>query len=614
MMDIGQCLSGCAAFLTQQARGRLLLRPWTALLVTCIIALCQSPAAAAPLPREDGGYAYNAENTPLAKVLDDFCRNFGIRLQLAPQVKGHINGRLTAGTASEFISRVTETLGLSWFYYAGTLYVAPLSDWQTRTFVVSRESIGGIKQALTDLGVLEARFGWGTLGEQGLVLVAGPTEYLNLVGNTLQSLQIAPNGEQIAMFRLRYANAEDRTITHRDKQILIPGVASVLRGLAAGRRKDGGARAPAVAGAGKSGSGGAAIPDPLLSDPFKTNTATVEGDTHFSTLRSGPEPSASATIQSDTRLNAIIIKDAAETLPLYRELIAKLDVPAGLVEIEATTIDINRSRLSELGIDWSGTAALGRISLGLRADPTTVLADQAVSLLASVRLLENQGEARVIGRPSVLTTDNLSALIDLSQTFYVRVTGERVANLTPVTTGVTLKVTPHLIEQPGMPAEIQMVVDIEDGTLIDRAGMDLPVVQKSVISTQATISENQSLLIGGYDTESEGERSDRIPGLGSMPIIGPLFRTTQTERQRRKRMFLITPRIVRMASAATSQSIRPAPAFVPEPATGSPWVPPVALSPARRMAAGVDISVAARGGAPLSQRLRLSETLSMRTR
>jgi type III secretion protein C len=557
--------------------------PVSALLAFCAIALCPPPAASAPLPREDGAYAYNAENTPLAKVLADFCRNFGIRLQLAPQVTGQINGRLTASTASEFISRVTETLGLSWFYYAGTLYVAGLSDWQTRTFVVSRDSIGGIKQALTDLGVLEARFGWGTLGEQGLVLVSGPTEYLNLVGGILQSLQIAPNGEQIAMFRLRYANAEDRTITHRDKQIVIPGVASVLRGLAAGRRKEGGARPQSLTGSGKIAAAIPPLSDPAQGgDPFKTAPAANEGDTHSSSLRPGPEPSAGATIQSDTRLNAIIIKDAAETLPMYRELIARLDVPAGLVEIEATTIDVNRSRLTELGIDWSGTAAVGRLSLGFRADPTTVLANQAATLLASVRALENQGEARVIGKPSVLTTDNLSALIDLSQTFYVRVTGERVANLTPVTTGVTLKVTPHLIEQDDGPPEIQMVVDIEDGTLIDRAGMDLPVVQRSVISTQATIRENQSLLIGGYDTESEGERSDRIPGLGNLPIVGALFRTTQTERQRRKRMFLITPRIVRVANGTAPASAPPSGVIMQMPAAEITRLPAPAAAPSER--------------------------------
>ena len=81
-----------------------------------LTALLSSHALAASLPRDTGAYAYYAENASVSKVLADFCANFGLRLQLAPNVNEKLNGRLTGTSASDFLNRVSNTIGLSWFY------------------------------------------------------------------------------------------------------------------------------------------------------------------------------------------------------------------------------------------------------------------------------------------------------------------------------------------------------------------------------------------------------------------------------------------------------------------------------------------------------------------
>lgn len=518
-----------------------------ALLTALFTTFFSSYVFAASLPRDAGAYTYYAENASVNKVLADFCANFGLRLQLSPNINEKLNGRLTGTSASDFLNRVSNTIGLSWFYYAGTLYVAPLSDWHTKTFSVPKETMHGLKKAMIDLGILNDQFGWAMVNEQGLVLLTGPTAYLDLVANTLQSLQSAPVGQQVAVFRLKYANVEDRTLVSRDKQTMIPGVATVLRALINGQKKQLGAVDSSKT---KSGIDASSLDAASMSLGAKSLSA---GSDLFASTDSGR-----STIESDVRLNAIIIKDTSESMPMYQKLIAALDVPAGLIEIEAMTIDINKTRLSELGMDWalgdgrssiafgdaSKTAVSGTFGLSYSSNTTTIVANQAASLLAKVRLLETKGDARVIGKPSILTTDNLPALIDLSQTFYVKVAGERVANLDAVTTGVMLRVTPRLIAPVNSAREVQLVIDIEDGTLVDRTGLDLPVVQRSVISTQATILENQSLLIAGHDTETESEHTEKVPGLSSLPLLGGLFSNKTLENQQRKRLFLITPRIV----------------------------------------------------------------------
>jgi type III secretion protein C len=142
-----------------------------------------------------------------------------------------------------------------------------------------------------------------------------------------------------------------------------------------------------------------------------------------------------------------------------------------------------------------------------------------------------------------LTLDNLGALIDLSETFYVQAIGERVANVVPVSVGTTLKVTPHIVDTAGKQS-VRLVVDIEDGAIQDRQIQSLPTIRRSTIGTQAVMNENESLLIGGFNSEQEIKQVDRVPGLGDLPIIGIFFKKKSTNRSKRERLFLITPKII----------------------------------------------------------------------
>lgn len=552
-------------------------------MVFCATIAAAPLARTAPLPFDGSAYSYYANDTPMAKMLAEFCANFGMQLQIDPGIATRVSGRLAAPSASEFLNTVTASAGLDWFHYAGAIHVTRVSERDTQVHAIARETIPGLRNALLDLKILDERFGWAALADQGMVVVSGPPAYLDLIAKTLRTVQAAPNGQQMVVWKLKYANVEDRQVTIRDKTTIVPGVRTLLQALGGGRAhlavtgspsQEGGVRLEPVRPA-PSVSGGAADP---------SSSAGSGADAGSPGVRSGAVPPASAdraapgrsqaftgrevSIEADVRLNAIVMKGPADLIAGYQALISALDTPAGLVEIEAITIDVNKSRLEELGIDWSantrrvnvgfGDASLptasGILSLGYRgaAAATTVVADQANALLARIRLLETSGDAYVAGKPSILTSDNLSALIDLSQTFYTKVTGERVANLTPVTVGVMLKVSPRIVTTDAGQTEIQLVIDIEDGSLVDRTGLDLPVVQRTTISTQATIREGQSLLIGGYDTETQQNSMEKVPLLGDIPKLGALFRTTRVDQQRRKRMFLITPRIVSIGAPAAS--------------------------------------------------------------
>jgi type III secretion protein C len=197
-----------------------------------------------------------------------------------------------------------------------------------------------------------------------------------------------------------------------------------------------------------------------------------------------------------------------------------------------------------------GTPALAADGFTLKAvvgdnvNPTTVIPNAGNFLMTRIRALEGNGDAKVVSRPSILTVDNLGALIDLSDTFYVQSLGERVANVVPISVGTTLKVTPHIIESGGISA-VHLVVDIEDGSIQDdRKFQNLPTIRRSVIGTQAVMGVRETLLIGGFNSESNIKETNAVPWLGNIPFFGAFFRKKTTTLKKTERLFLITPKIV----------------------------------------------------------------------
>jgi type III secretion protein C len=605
------------------------------------------------VPWPDAPYTYFANNARLDRVLAEFASSFSLSLSLAPGFSSGpaaptggapqlnasagplgtalVNGRFNTKNPTEFIGRLAGVYGFTWYTHAGTLFVSRASDVVVRPVSAGTGNIASLRQALTDMGVLDTRFGWGEIPEQGVAMVTGPASYVALVESTVRSLPTIPGGQQVMVFRLKHAQVDDRSIFFRDKEITTPGLATILRNLilgigATGRGGVNNEALSALAAPLRDNppviSNGASTAPPAATGPQAGSSAG--GTSNVGTAQGGGaanRPSGGATgggqgsgqqairtrqasIQADPRLNALIVQDIPERMPIYERLIAQLDVPTPLVEIEAMIVDVNSQRLSELGINWggrrSGTAAgFGNLNAAASAaqinvvraprattaiDPSTVVANVGNYLVAQLRLLESLGDARIQSRPSVLTVENVGAILDLSETFFIRVTGERVASVTPVTAGTTLRVTPRVIESSERPGErnVLLVVDIEDGQIQDRTIDTLPTVRRSSVSTQAVILENDTLLIGGYNSSQNIERINRVPGLGAIPGVGMLFSNSTIDVQQRERLFLIRPRIVGTTSspllpiaAQTLPSIEqpPSPAQAPAAPSTAPTPP-----------------------------------------
>lgn len=562
---------------------------------------------------------YMANNEYPEQIIRNVAYSAGLSLGSANSDRARrsqVSGRLSAGSLSELVSQLGRNHGFDFFVHGATLHLYDASDWRTQTIYVGFRIDEGFRESLAAYGLLNPRFKLLPRPDQESLVVTAPRQYIALIERTLKA-EREQNTSDMMVFRLKYAAVDDRVMTLRDRQVVTPGVATLLRGILFGTGSgrsgpgggapggNGGAVGGFVSGLGNESSHGGNSVTLLPGLPAlqgmpsfggmvggvtgsMAGGADMQGNGGYGVVTGGggagigtaagyqgtadqtgrgaagnAQSQSMVTVQADVRTNSIIIRDRASREPVYRKLISQLDVPLDMVEIEAVLIDIDQRRLDELGVQWSASTRNVRMdfpsagalnSFGVDGS-TAVVADRS-RFVARLQALIADNDAKVLAKPTILTLDNLSGVIDLTQTFYTRVQGERVANVVPVVAGSLLRVSPRIVrDATGLqPTEVQLQVDIEDGSLKDRVGLDLPTVQKNAISTQASILSEQAILIGGYTRESEEQTTFKVPILGDLPFIGGLMRSRSSNTQKMTRLFLITPRIVSASQRTGSVS------------------------------------------------------------
>jgi type III secretion protein C len=486
----------------------------------------------------------------------------------------------------QFLDFLVNTNGLIWFYDGSLLHVERATQAQTEVIRLTNASERKIRKALQQLGLLDQKPPLSCSVNAGIVRVSGPRAYIRIVKDTVKALDtagVALRDSETRYFKLKYASAVDVTFEWAGKTMRIPGIAQVLSSLMST------GEAPA-------GSSGAEMDStdttlvplkpyqpkglPIASPGFEENmvqsTIRVQKEyaerSRASTARSG---SSTAQIVAEPRTNTIIVRDSPERLGLYEDLIRMLDTRPIALEIEASIIEVASDELETLGVDWrfgnrrlavESGPTLGRYGDNIDAlaggesprlvppiaaaalNPggtlTTILGGGARYFIARVRALAEQGKASVISKPRVVTLDNLASVIQYNSTFYVPVSGAYASNLFDVTVGLALKVTPRVVPGEGDAQQIQLVVQIEDGSITDTKVGQLPVVTRANITTQTFVKDGDSLLIAGFTQEKLASSRSGIPVLSKIPLIGGLFRTDSKSQSRVERMFLLTPRII----------------------------------------------------------------------
>ncbi|MFL6873296.1 type III secretion system outer membrane ring subunit SctC [Pseudomonas marginalis] len=522
--------------------------PWrNAILLSWLLIPAGNTLAAIPPEWKNTAYAYEAEHKPLREVLEDFAQTFGTQLHVEGLLEGNVNGKIRANTPQSMLDRPGVEHRFQWYLYNNTLYISTLDQQDSARLEVSSETIADLKQALTDIGLLDSRFGWGELPEDGVVLVSGPRRYIEQIKQFSTQRRSPDEKQSVLSFPLKFANATDRQVDYRGEKLTIPGVASILRGLLEPRsnstlnslnQPSPSQPAPLVPNIPR-------LSNPLLGQMLGTNVNTGPLDPLPTLTSRAPVSPSRVRVEADVRNNAVLIYDLPERQGMYRELITQLDVARKLVEIDAIILDIERTQLREFGVNWGFQNS--RFRGGVNMAPGTssqVSIENRERFYADIRALEAKGLASMVSNPSVLTLENQPAVIDFNRTQYLT-PGRENATILPVTVGTSFQVVPRVITSRGS-HQIHLAVDIEDGNFNETnptpGNLD---VRRGKVSTQAVMAEKRSLVVGGFHVTESSDKRNKVPLLGDIPLLGKaLFSSTERQNNRRERLFILTPRVI----------------------------------------------------------------------
>lgn len=270
-------------------------------------------------------------------------------------------------------------------------------------------------------------------------------------------------------------------------------------------------------------------------------------------------PRGSATI--DKRTNALLLRDTAAALNETERWIRALDRPLEQIELSAHIVTISEEHLQELGVKWglqAGEAAVTRLLHHPRLEIPLAVSSPGISVgMALSRIggglldlelsaLEQENQIEIIASPRLFTSHQQTASIKQGTEIPYEVSaGNSGATSIEFKEAVLgMEVTPAISGH----GRIQLKIHISQnmpGRSIRTGDSDILSIDKQEIETQVTVSDGQTLALGGIFQQQRTRGQNQVPLLGNVPLIGGLFRQHREQRKKRELVIFITPRLVR---------------------------------------------------------------------
>jgi type IV pilus assembly protein PilQ len=300
-------------------------------------------------------------------------------------------------------------------------------------------------------------------------------------------------------------------------------------------------------------------------ESFQINYQTAAAIIKMLTDPKQPVLSKRGTAVTDAYTNRIFVNDTPSRLDSVRALIAAIDIPARQVLIEAKFVVAQKSFGQTLGARLSFTNT--KDTFLRRRDPSILAADasnpmsfqpgipggstfrMALFNADATRIIQLEIEAseqnttaKTISSPRVVAENNAPAKIASGTTYYMTIpaSGNTQASSVTIDATLALTVTPQITPD----GRVKMKLQVQDKSLAGAPTIAGANVSTQEISTDATVDNGGTLVLGGVTKVQSGETVDKVPFLGDLPILGALFRTKAVTSSDTELLVFITPRIL----------------------------------------------------------------------
>ncbi|MGB5102562.1 MAG: type II secretion system secretin GspD, partial [Steroidobacteraceae bacterium] len=297
----------------------------------------------------------------------------------------------------------------------------------------------------------------------------------------------------------------------------------------------------------------------------------------------------SVTIWAEPMTNALVVTAPPKIMRSVMGIVDRLDIRRAQVLVEAIIVEMSVDKAADFGVNWAildrdpdGTVlpaggfiqpvdgtGLGQVLQGvLNPDSFPALpsgltlgvgeiVEDGLSWAALIRAISGTGNTNIVATPSVVTLDNEEAEIKIAQEVPF-ITGQYTnqgvsggnGNVNPFTTvqreevGNILKITPQINEGDSVMLKISQEASSIAASSQQVSSTDL-ITNKRTISTNVMVEDGGIIVLGGLLSDEVRESKSQVPFLGSIPILGELFKTRSVDKVKTNLMVFIRPRILR---------------------------------------------------------------------
>jgi len=304
-------------------------------------------------------------------------------------------------------------------------------------------------------------------------------------------------------------------------------------------------------------------------------------------------------ILADQRTNALMLMGTKGDIAALQEIVKKVDIMLAQVLIEAVILEVNLNNNTAYGVSWlqksmtaysqSSAGANGGISIrepvaswggnfgannfaSVAGDTVTralgggsglsyffTFANLNMDMLLS--MVASSGEGRVLATPVILTTDNTEATIMSGQQIPIRTSdtesgGTFNSNFEYKDVGIQLKVKPRINPSRYVTLEITQTADTLGEPVDVGTSGTMVSINKREMTASISVPSRSTIVLGGLVQTGYQALNTRVPILGSIPLIGALFRNEEKTRQRTELLVLITPYVLMTPEEARVETER----------------------------------------------------------
>ncbi|GGY82502.1 type II secretion system protein [Cellvibrio zantedeschiae] len=264
----------------------------------------------------------------------------------------------------------------------------------------------------------------------------------------------------------------------------------------------------------------------------------------------------------DTNRNTIVYKGSGQAWADLLPVIQSLDksAPSVLIEMLIAEVSLNDSDSSGVELLTNGIVSNnGRVydatvktlgGLGIGKSGLTGTINSAGQTRAILNLFQQNKRAEIRSRPRLMVKSGQEATIDVGKEVPTRgsasTTGSSadfvVQNINNAKTGVRLAVKPVVHASGNIDIDIDQ--ELSEATKTDTSSIDSPTIFNRKIKTIVTLRDGGSILLGGLISTNKSSTRSAVPKLGSIPLLGKLFRSDTGGTDRTELVVMIIPYVI----------------------------------------------------------------------